>query len=58
MTTEPGPLLIRREAARDTEVIRTITAAAFARDARDGAEPAEARLVDELRASTAASAAR
>ena len=46
MTTEPGPLLIRREAARDTEVIRAITA------------PAEARLVDELRASTAASAAR
>jgi len=39
-------VLIRREGAGDAAVIRAITAAAFAR-------PAEAVLVDELRASTA-----
>jgi putative acetyltransferase len=44
------PVLIRRETARDADVIRAITAAAFA---RPGLAPPEARLVDELRAGPA-----
>jgi putative acetyltransferase len=43
-------VLIRREVAGDADVIRAITAAAFA---RPGQDPPEARLVDELRASPA-----
>ena len=47
-------VLIRREAARDTGVIRAITAAAFARPGQPPDEIVpEARLVDELRASPA-----
>jgi predicted N-acetyltransferase YhbS len=45
-----APLLIRREAAGDADVIRAITAAAFA---RPGQDPPEARLIDELRGSPA-----
>jgi predicted N-acetyltransferase YhbS len=48
-----APVLIRREAAHDTSVIRAITAAAFARPGQPGEDPPEARLVDELRASPA-----
>lgn len=48
------PVLIRRESALDTGVIRAITAAAFARPGQPpGEEPPEARLIDELRASPA-----
>ena len=43
-------MLIRPEAGGDADVIRAITAAAFA---RPGQDPPEARLVDELRASPA-----
>jgi len=43
-------VLVRREAVGDADVIRAITAAAFA---RTGEDPPEARLVDELRASPA-----
>jgi putative acetyltransferase len=47
-------VLIRRETALDPGVIRAITAAAFARPGPSPeAEPYEARLVDELRASPA-----
>ena len=46
-----GWVLVRREGAGDVEVIRAVTAAAFAR-AGEGV-PAEAPLVDELRASRA-----
>ena len=42
-------MLIRREAAADAEVIRAVTAAAFARAGAPGHLPAEATLVDELR---------
>ena len=45
-------MLIRRESAADIEAIRDVTAAAFARPG-EPAPPAEARLVDELRASPA-----
>jgi predicted N-acetyltransferase YhbS len=44
------PLLVRREAPGDASVIRGITAAAFG---RDGEDPPEARLIDELRTSPA-----
>jgi putative acetyltransferase len=48
------PLLIRREAAGEADVIRTVTAAAFARPGQQsGEEVVEARLVDDLRASPA-----
>ncbi|HMD94441.1 MAG TPA: N-acetyltransferase [Trebonia sp.] len=43
-------MLIRRESAGDAEAIHTVTAAAFASPG-EPAPPAEARLVDELRAS-------
>jgi putative acetyltransferase len=46
-------VLIRRETDRDTDVIRVVTAAAFARDQRPGQIPPEARLIDELRAGPA-----
>jgi putative acetyltransferase len=46
-------VLIRREAPHDADVIRTITAAAFARPDLKGRHPPEATLVDELRASPA-----
>jgi putative acetyltransferase len=46
-------VLIRREAPRDADVIRAITAAAFARPDLKGRPPPEAALVDELRASPA-----
>jgi putative acetyltransferase len=48
------PVLIRRETAGDADVIHAITAAAFfpVRN-RKGEGPAEARLVDELRAGPA-----
>jgi putative acetyltransferase len=53
-TVHREPVLIRREAARDTAVIHAITAAAFTRPGQPpGQGPAEARLVDELRASPA-----
>jgi predicted N-acetyltransferase YhbS len=45
-----APVLVRREAAGDAGAIRAVTAAAFT---RHGEDPAEARLVDELRASPA-----
>lgn len=45
-------MLIRRETDRDGDVIRAVTAAAFSCPAQAGL-PAEARLVDELRASPA-----
>jgi putative acetyltransferase len=44
-------MLVRRELAGDEEAIRAVTAAAFARPGED--VPAEAPLVDWLRASTA-----
>jgi putative acetyltransferase len=44
-------VLIRREESGDVEVIRSVTAAAFARPGQD--PPAEAHLVDWLRASPA-----
>jgi putative acetyltransferase len=48
------PVLIRRESARDTDVIYAITAAAFARPGQPpGETPLEAGLVDELRADPA-----
>lgn len=46
-------MLIRRETSRDADVIRTVTAAAFARPDLKGRTPPEAALVDELRASPA-----
>jgi putative acetyltransferase len=46
-------VLIRREAPHDADVIRSVTAAAFARPGREGQAPPEARLVDELRTSPA-----
>jgi putative acetyltransferase len=46
-------VLIRREAAGDIDVIRAITSAAFARGEAPGQTPAEATLVDELRAGPA-----
>ena len=46
-------MLIRREGEADAEVIRAITAAAFARPGAPGQVPAEVRLVDELRESGA-----
>jgi putative acetyltransferase len=53
-TVHREPVLIRREAAPDTGVIHAITAAAFTRPGRPPSEiPAEARLIDELRASPA-----
>jgi predicted N-acetyltransferase YhbS len=45
---EAGPVLVRRELAGDADVIRAVTTAAFG-----GQDPAEARLVDELRAGPA-----
>jgi putative acetyltransferase len=49
-----GRVLIRRETARDADVIRAITTAAFARPGQPPGEIVpEARLVDELRASPA-----
>ena len=48
------PVLIRREAARDSAVIHAITAAAFSRPGQSpGQDPPEAGLVGELRASPA-----
>jgi putative acetyltransferase len=56
----PGPsaghrdrVLIRRETERDADVIRAITAAAFAQSRPPGQIPPEAELIDELRASPA-----
>ena len=46
-------MLIRREGETDAEVIRAVTAAAFARPGAPGRAPPEAALVDELRASGA-----
>jgi putative acetyltransferase len=46
-------MLIRRETARDVDVIRAVTAAAFARPGQEGHAPPEAILVDELRAGPA-----
>ena len=46
-------VLIRRETARDADVIRAITTAAFAPRRPPGQIPPEARLVDELRADPA-----
>jgi putative acetyltransferase len=46
-------VLIRRETARDTDVIRAITTAAFAAGRPPGQTVPEARLIDELRASPA-----
>jgi putative acetyltransferase len=46
-------VLIRREASHDADVIRAITAAAFARPGQEGRAVPEARLVDDLRASSA-----
>ena len=58
MAAHGGAVLIRREGKTDTEVIRAITAAAFARPgapghAPPGHVPPEAALVDELRESEA-----
>lgn len=46
-------MLIRRETDRDTDVIRAITTAAFARGRSPGQLPPEAKLIDELRAGPA-----
>jgi len=46
-------VLIRRETDRDTDVIRAVTTAAFARGRSPGQLPPEARLIDELRAGPA-----
>jgi putative acetyltransferase len=46
-------VLIRRETDRDTDVIRAVTAAAFARGQSPGQLPPEAGLIDELRAGPA-----
>lgn len=48
-----GAVLIRRESGTDADVIRAITAAAFARAGRHDQAPPEVRLVDELRGSQA-----
>ena len=49
-----NPVLIRREATRDTAAIHAITAAAFTRPGQPpGQDPPEATLVGELRASPA-----
>src|SRR5437868_10746767 len=57
---QPGPaaghrdrVLIRRETARDADVIRAIATAAFAPRRPPGQIPPEARLIDELRADPA-----
>jgi putative acetyltransferase len=52
-TRHGGAVLIRREGPADAEVIRAITAAAFARRGTPGHAPPEVRLVDELRGSEA-----
>jgi predicted N-acetyltransferase YhbS len=46
-------VLIRRETARDADVIRAITTAAFAAGRPPGQTVPEARLIDELRAGPA-----
>ena len=46
-------MLIRRETARDADVIRAITTAAFAPRRPPGQTVPEARLIDELRAGPA-----
>ena len=46
-------MLIRRETDRDTDVIRAVTTAAFARGRPPGQLPPEAGLIDELRAGPA-----
>jgi putative acetyltransferase len=46
-------VLIRRETERDVDPIRAVTAAAFAPSRPPGQLPAEARLIDELRAGPA-----
>ena len=46
-------MLIRRETARDADVIRAITTAAFAPGRPPGQTVPEARLIDELRAGPA-----
>ena len=43
-------MFIQRETAEQADAIRAVTAAAFAHDDRPGETPAEAVLVDELRA--------
>jgi putative acetyltransferase len=43
-------VLIRRETAADERAARAVQVAAFAAPELDGAEPVEARLLDELRA--------
>ena len=53
MTADGRAVLIRREGTTDAEVIRAITAAAFARPDAPGHAPPEATLVDELRESEA-----
>jgi putative acetyltransferase len=45
--------MIRRETAHDRDAIRNVTAAAFAQPDRPDAVPAEAGLVDQLRAHSA-----
>jgi putative acetyltransferase len=51
VSAQGAAVLIRRETAGDADVIRAVTAAAFARPGED--VPAEAPLVDELRAGPA-----
>ena len=46
-------MLIRRETARDADVIRALTTAAFAAGRPPGQTVPEARLIDELRADPA-----
>jgi putative acetyltransferase len=46
-------VIIRRESERDADVIRAVTSAAFAASRPAGQVPAEATLVDELRAGPA-----
>jgi putative acetyltransferase len=46
-----SPVLIRRERVTDIEGIRVVIASAFADPDQPGVAPAEAELVDELRAS-------
>jgi putative acetyltransferase len=46
-------MLIRREVPSDVAAIHAVTSAAFARVEVPGTTPAEATLVDQLRASSA-----
>jgi putative acetyltransferase len=53
VTIHNGRVLIRRETPADSDAIRAVTTAAFARPDQPGQAPPEAGLIDELRSSQA-----